>query len=255
MGDIFDLAGRRVVITGGTSGIGLATASAFLEAGARVVVSGRSQARGDEAMAALRDTGPVGFVAADAADAPSCEALAEAAAAHLGGDADVLICAAGINRRGAPQDLSLADWDAVIDASLKGTFVTARAFYPQLCRAGDGRIVTIGSMMSVLANDATAPYAAAKGGVVQLTRSLAVAWAGDGIRANCILPGWVDTPLTRQARQDMPDLDRRVRARTPVGRWAEPGEIAGAILFLATAAARFMTGTAIPVDGGYVMRG
>jgi 2-deoxy-D-gluconate 3-dehydrogenase len=253
MSHLFDLAGKRVVVTGGTSGIGLATARAFLEAGARVVVNGRSIERGRNALESLEGRGPAWFLSGDTADEAAAEKLAGAAEAHMGG-IDVLVCAAGTNRRGAPQDLTLEDWDDVMNASLKGTFVTARACYPALRGSGDGRIVTIGSMMSVLANEMTAPYAAAKGGVVQLTRSLAVAWAQEGIRANCILPGWVDTPLTRQARKDMPDLDRRVCERTPVGRWATPEEIAGAILFLATPASRFMTGTAIPVDGGFVMR-
>jgi len=253
MSDLFELTGKRVVITGGTSGIGLATARAFLEAGAQVLISGRSVERGQQALAMLERKGPAWFAAGDAADETDATAVAQAAEEHMGGT-DAIVCAAGMNRRGAPQDLSLEDWDAVVDASLRGTFVTARAFYPSLCKAGQGRIVTVGSMLSVLANEATAPYAAAKGGVVQLTRSLAAAWAKDGIRANCILPGWVDTPLTRQARKDMPDLDRRVCERTPVGRWATPDEIAGAILFLATPAAGFITGTAIPVDGGYLMR-
>ncbi|MGX0878563.1 2-deoxy-D-gluconate 3-dehydrogenase [Roseovarius sp. MBR-154] len=253
MSEMFDLTGKRVVITGGTSGIGLATARAFLEAGAQVLISGRSVERGQQAQATLEGKGPAWFAAGDAADETDATAVAQAAEEHMGGT-DAIVCAAGMNRRGAPQDLRLEDWDAVVDASLRGTFVTARAFYPGLCKAGQGRIVTVGSMLSVLANEATAPYAAAKGGVVQLTRSLAVAWAKDGIRANCILPGWVDTPLTRQARKDMPDLDRRVCERTPVGRWATPDEIAGAILFLATPAAGFITGTAIPVDGGYLMR-
>jgi len=253
MSDLFELTGKRVVITGGTSGIGLATARAFLEAGAQVLISGRSVERGQQALATLEGRDPVWFAAGDSADETDATAVARAAEEHMGGT-DAIVCAAGMNRRGAPQDLSLEDWDAVVDASLRGTFVTARAFYPGLCKVGQGRIVTVGSMLSVLANEATAPYAAAKGGVVQLTRSLAAAWAKDGIRANCILPGWVDTPLTRQARKDMPDLDRRVCERTPVGRWATPDEIAGAILFLATPAAGFMTGTAIPVDGGYLMR-
>lgn len=253
MSHVFNLTGKRVVVTGGTSGIGLSTARAFLEAGARVVLSGRSAERGQTALDALQSHGSAWFVPGDAADETAMEGLANAADAHMGG-VDVLVCAAGVNRRGAPQDLTLDDWDVVLDASLKGTFVTTRAIYPTLRRSGDGRIVTIGSMMSVLANEVTAPYAAAKGGIVQLTRSLAVAWAHDGIRANCILPGWVDTPLTRQARKEMPDLDRWVCKRTPLGRWAVSEEIADATLFLATPASRFMTGTAIPIDGGFVMR-
>jgi 2-deoxy-D-gluconate 3-dehydrogenase len=143
----------------------------------------------------------------------------------------------------------------VQDANLKSVFVTCRALYPLLREDGGGSIVTVGSLLSVLANEVSSAYAAAKGGVVQFTRSLAVSWAGDGIRANTILPGWVDTPLTEQARRDMPDLDARVRSRTPLARWAKPEEMAGAVLFLAAPAARFVTGIALPVDGGYLIKG
>ncbi|TCO74178.1 SDR family NAD(P)-dependent oxidoreductase [Rhodovulum euryhalinum] len=251
---MFDLQGRRVLVTGGTSGIGLAIARAFLKAGARAVVTGRSAETGETAEAALAEHGVVRFMQGDVASEADCARVTEGAAEAMGG-IDVLVCAAGLNRRMRPETVTLADWDAVVDASLKGTFLMARACYPHLARGGDGRIVTLGSMMSVLANDMTAPYAAAKGGVVQLTRSLAVAWAGEGIKANCILPGWIDTRLTRQARRDMPDLDARVRARTPAGDWGRPEDVAGTALFLATPAARFVTGAAIPVDGGYLIRG
>ena len=168
---------------------------------------------------------------------------------------DTLVCAAGLNRRSPPEDLTLADWDAVLDANLKAVFLSCRALHPLLRDSGDGRIITLGSMLSVLANEASSAYAAAKGGVVQFTRSMAVSWAEDGIRANTILPGWVDTPLTQQARREMPALDARVKARTPLGRWGKPEEMAGAVLFLASPAARFVTGAALPVDGGYLARG
>ncbi|KUF09968.1 SDR family NAD(P)-dependent oxidoreductase [Pseudoponticoccus marisrubri] len=254
MSDLFDLQGRRVTVTGGTSGIGQAIARAFLEAGARVIITGRSETRGAEAATALAPLGEVHFVQGDAGSEEDAARLEMAVTERLGG-LDVLVCAAGTNRRMAPQDLSVADWDAVQDANLKSVFLTCRALYPLLKEGGDGRIITVGSMMSVLANEASSAYAAAKGGVVQFTRSLAVSWAPDGIRANSLLPGWIDTPLTRQARQDIPGLDDRVTGRTPLGRWGTPEEMAGTVLFLAAPASRFVTGAAIPVDGGYLMRG
>ncbi|AUC56806.1 2-deoxy-D-gluconate 3-dehydrogenase (plasmid) [Sagittula sp. P11] len=254
MSDLFDLKGRRAVVTGGTSGIGLAIARAFLEAGVEVIITGRSEARGAEALAALTPHGTVHFVAGDAGSEDDAARL-EMAVTELLGGFDTLVCAAGTNRRMRPEDLTLDDWEAVIDTNLTSVFLTCRALYPLLKESGDGCIVTVGSMMSVLANEATSAYAAAKGGVVQFTRSLAVSWASEGIRANTILPGWIDTPLTRQARKDMPGLDARVTSRTPLGRWGLPEEMAGTVLFLASPAARFITGAAIPVDGGYLIRG
>jgi 2-deoxy-D-gluconate 3-dehydrogenase len=249
----FDIAHRKVVITGGTSGIGLAIARAFLNAGARAVICGRNKQTGAQALAALASP-QAHFLSCDVSEEDDCAALADSASQQMDG-IDTLVCAAGLNRRGRPETISLTDWDAVLNTTLKGTFLAARACYPVLKSSCDGRIVTIGSMMSVLANEATAPYAAAKGGVVQLTRSLAVSWAPDGIRANCILPGWIDTAMTRKARDDMPGLDQRVRDRTPTGDWGHPDDIAGTAVFLAAPASRFITGAAIPVDGGYLMRG
>lgn len=249
----FDIKDRKVVITGGTSGIGLAIARAFLQGGAQVLICGRSAETGADALASL-DSAHAHFQPCDVGREEDCQALAETARTTLDG-IDTLICSAGLNRRGRPEKIALADWDAVQDSSLKGTFLAARVCYPDLRASGKGRIVTIGSMLSVLANEATAPYAAAKGGVVQLTRSLAVSWAEDGIRANCILPGWIDTAMTRQARRDVPELDARVRARTPTGGWGQPEDIAGTAVFLCSPAAAFITGAAIPVDGGYLMRG
>jgi 2-dehydro-3-deoxy-D-gluconate 5-dehydrogenase len=254
MSDLFDLTGRRVVVTGGTSGIGLAIADAFLKAGCAVIVTGRSDTRGAHALTQLEPHGTVHFVRGDAGAEEDSAQLASAVKERLGG-LDALVCGAGTNRRMPPQDLTLDDWNTVIDANLKSVFLTCRALYPLLKECGDGRIVTVGSMMSVLANEVSSAYAAAKGGVVQFTRSLAVSWAQDGIRANTILPGWIDTPLTRQAREDIPGLDERVTGRTPLGRWGRPEEMAGTVLFLASPAARFVTGAAIPVDGGYLMRG
>ncbi|TVQ31764.1 MAG: SDR family oxidoreductase [Geminicoccaceae bacterium] len=250
----FDVSGRKVLISGGTSGIGLAMAEAFLDAGAAVTLMSRRADVGQAVVADLAGRGAVSFVAGDTGLRPDCRLAVARAVADMGG-LDTVVAAAGVNKRCRPEELTDEDWDWVVDASLKGTFLLCQEAYPQLKSSGDGRIVTIGSMMSILANGVTAAYASAKGGVVQLTRSFAVAWAADGIRANCILPGWIDTPLTQGARRDMPGLDTMVTARTPVGRWGVPADVAGTALFLASPAAAFVTGVALPVDGGYSIRG
>jgi 2-deoxy-D-gluconate 3-dehydrogenase len=139
----------------------------------------------------------------------------------------------------------------VIDANLTGAFLCSRAGYPHLLRAGSGKIINLGSMLSTFGAAYAPAYGASKGGVVQLTKSLAVAWAPDHIQVNAVLPGWVDTELTRQARTQVAGLHERVLARTPAGRWATIDDFEGIAVFLASRASDFITGVAIPVDGGY----
>ena len=139
----------------------------------------------------------------------------------------------------------------MLDTNLTSAFVAAQAAYPHMKRAGGGKIVNIGSMMSLFGASFVAPYGASKGGIVQLTKALAAAWAKDGIQVNAVLPGWIDTELTRRARREVDGLHERVLARTPAGRWGEPEDLAGIAVFLCSAASDFVTGTAIPVDGGY----
>jgi len=139
----------------------------------------------------------------------------------------------------------------VLDSNLTSAFLCSRAAYPELKRNGGGKVVNIGSMTSLFGGAHLGPYGASKGGVMQLTRSLAVAWAADNIQVNAILPGWIDTDLTEQARADIPGLNERVLARTPAARWGVPADLAGIAVFLAGGASDFITGAAIPVDGGY----
>jgi 2-deoxy-D-gluconate 3-dehydrogenase len=215
------------------------------------VLAGRDATRGD---AAARDLGErARFVAADVADSGACVALIEAAAA-LHGRLDILINNAGTTIRKLPQDLTGADWGRVIDTNLTSAFLCSQAAYPHLCRAGGGKIVMVGSLMSILGAPYAAAYAASKGGVVQLARSLATAWAADGIQVNAVLPGWIDTALTEGARAFTPGLAESATARAPAGRWGRPEDLAGIAVFLASAASDFVTGTAIPVDGGYSIR-
>jgi 2-deoxy-D-gluconate 3-dehydrogenase len=164
---------------------------------------------------------------------------------------DILFNNAGINIRKPPQDLAAEEWQKVLDINLTSAFLMSKAVYPALQRAGGGKIVNIGSMTSIFGAGFAPAYATSKGGIVQLTKSLALAWAADNIQVNAILPGWFDTALTQQARQEIPGLHERVLARIPQGRWARPEDMAGTAIFLASPASDYVTGVAIPVDGGY----
>ncbi len=247
----FDLTGRAALVTGGNGGIGLGMAKGLAEAGARVLVVGRDAAKNAAALAELGEGHAV--FAADVTREAECEA-AVAEAERRFGRLDILVNNAGTNRRVRPEALSLEDWHGVLDTNLTSAFLMSRAAFPLLARQG-GKVINIGSMMSIFGVPFSAAYAASKGGIVQFTKVLATAWAEHGIQANAVLPGWIDTELTRGARRDIGDLHDRVLARTPAKRWGVPGDMAGAAVFLASAASDFITGTAIPVDGGYSVQG
>jgi len=171
------------------------------------------------------------------------------------GRLDILVNNAGINIRKAPHALSLEEWDSVIRTNLTSAFLCSQAAYPAMKAAGGGKVINIGSMMSIFGASFAPAYAASKGGIVQFTRSCAVAWAADNIQVNAILPGWIDTDLTRRAREQIDGLHDKVLARTPAARWGAIGDFAGIAVFLSSAASDFVTGTAIPVDGGFSVMG
>ena len=249
--ELFDLDGRVAVVTGGNGGIGFGMAQGLAEAGAAIVIAGRRADKNAEAVTALAALGASAVaVEADMADEASCRALIAQAVERLG-RLDILVNNAGTTVRKQPEDYTLAEWRRVIDVNLTGAFVFAQAAYPHMLRAGGGKIVNIGSMMSIFGASFAGAYAASKGGIVQMTKAMACAWAKDNIQVNAILPGWIYTDLTRTARQAVPGLNERVLARTPAGRWGSPGDLCGIAVFLASAASGFVTGTAIPVDGGY----
>ena len=251
----FDLREKVAIVTGGNGGIGLGIARGLAEAGASVVVAGRNREKTDAAVRGLNE------VRSDAAIGLDVDVTDEAQVAEMVvrtrerfGRLDILVNNAGIGIRKRPEEYSLEEYRKVVDTNLTAVFVCCQAAYPELKRTGAGKIVNIGSMASLFGHTFALPYAASKGGVVQLTKSLAIAWAPDNIQANCILPGWIESDMTRAARSYIPDLFDRVLARTPAGRWGEPADLAGTAVFLASPASDFVTGASIPVDGGYAVQ-
>jgi 2-deoxy-D-gluconate 3-dehydrogenase len=249
--NLFDLKGKTALVTGGNGGIGLGMAKGLAAAGARVAIAGRDASKSNEALKAL----PEGVaVEADLKDEKACRAMVDEAAKRLG-RLDILVNNAGTNIRKTPEEYSVEEWKLILDTNLTSAFVASQAAYPYMKRAGGGKIVNIGSMMSIFGASFVAPYGASKGGIVQLTRALACAWAKDNIQVNAVLPGWIDTALTRRARADIQGLHERALARTPAGRWGQPEDLSGIAVFLCSRASDFVTGTAIPVDGGYSSQG
>jgi 2-deoxy-D-gluconate 3-dehydrogenase len=247
----FDLTGKVALVTGGNGGIGLGMAKGLADAGATVMVAGRDADKNRRAVGVLGRKADA--IAVDMAEESGARAAVDAAANKFG-RLDILVNNAGINIRKAPQDYTLEEWHRVLNINLTSLFVCCQAAYPHL-RARGGKIINIGSMMSIFGASFAAPYGASKGGVVQLTKSLAAAWAGDNIQVNAVLPGWIDTELTKGAREQVAGLHVKVLARTPAARWGTPQDMAGIAVFLASPASDFITGTAIPVDGGYAAQG
>jgi 2-deoxy-D-gluconate 3-dehydrogenase len=252
---LFDLKGRVAVVTGGNGGIGLGMARGFAQAGATVVVVGRNEAKNKQAVKELKALGAtVSAQVVDVSGEAACKKMAKDAA-RKHGRIDILVNNAGTNIRKQPEEYTDEEWRFLIDTNLTSAFHCSRAVYPMMKKAGGGKIINIGSMMSIFGASFVAPYAATKGGMVQMTRAFACAWAKDNIQVNAVLPGWIDTDLTRKGRAQIPGLHERVLARTPAGRWGTPDDHAGIAVFLGGPASDFITGTAIPVDGGYSVQG
>ena len=251
----FDLKGRVAVVTGGNGGIGFGMGRGLAEAGASVVVAARNREKSGRAVAELRGLGvEAEGIEVDVANEASVEALVKATVARFG-RLDILVNNAGMNIRKPVEKLELGEWHQVIDVNLTSAFLVSRACHPVMKKQGGGKVINIGSMMSIFGASFAPAYAASKGGMVQLTRAMAAGWAADNIQVNAVLPGWIDTELTQRARQQIEGLHESVLRRTPAKRWGVEQDMAGVAVFLASPASDFVTGAAIPVDGGYSIQG
>ena len=252
--DRFRLDGKVALITGGARGLGRTMATALAEAGADIALSGRSRESCQEAadgMAAATGRKVRAF-AADVTKLSDVERLTGEVEAEMG-KIDILVNNAGINIRGSIQDLSEADWDAVIDTNLKGPFLCARAIGPRMVTRGWGRVINIGSILGAVGMPGRAPYASSKAGIINLTRVLGLEWAGTGVTANAICPGAFATEMNRSLLDD-PEKYKAFVANIPMGRWGELVELTGAVVFLASEASSYVTGTPLFVDGGWTAR-
>jgi gluconate 5-dehydrogenase len=246
---LFDLTGRTALVTGATSGLGLAIARGLKEAGAAVVVNGRDDARIAAAVAGMGEAGgPAHGARFDVTRGDEVEAGIARIEAEIG-PIDILVNNAGIQRRAPLLEVDEAFWNDVMRTNVTGVFLVAQAVARRMVPRGRGKIVNIASLTSEVARKTIAPYVTAKGAVKQLTRAMCVEWAGDNIQVNAIGPGYFVTPLNEALLND-PAFDGWVKARTPAGRWGRPEELVGAAVFLSSAASDFMNGQVLYVDGG-----
>jgi gluconate 5-dehydrogenase len=246
---LFDLSGRRALVTGSSQGLGLSIARGLSDAGASLVLNGRDQRKLAATAELLVGEGrAVTTSAFDVTDGAACLRAVEAIEGEVG-PIEILVNNAGIHRRAPLLEMTEQQWREVIDTNLTSAFLVARAVAPRMIERGRGKIINICSLMSELARPTIANYAAAKGGLKMLTRSMATEWAKHGLQANGIAPGYFETELTKPLVEN-PEFNRWICARTPAGRWGQPHELAGTAVFLASAASDFVNGQLIAVDGG-----
>lgn len=248
---MFDLSGRVAIVTGGNGGIGLGMATGLAQAGAAVAIASRDPSKNAAAVDALNAHGVEAIaIPTNIREPDACKRLVETTVDRLG-RVDILVNNSGINYRKQPQDFTLEEFRDVIDTNLTAAFLLSQAVYPHFLRQGGGKIINIGSIASFMASPVSVAYAPSKGGIVQLSKALAVAWAKDNIQVNAILPGWIDTPLSVKSRAEIPGLEETVIGRTPAGRWGSPEDFAGAAVFFASSASDFVNGATLAVDGAY----
>jgi gluconate 5-dehydrogenase len=241
MNELFDLTGRTALVTGSTRGLGLALARALAGAGARVGINGRSRESCDAVAGGIEGAFAAPFDVTD-------EAAVSAGVAAVG-EIDVLVNNAGMQMRRPLEQFSLAEWQRIIDVNLTSAFLVACAVAPQMIERGRGKIVNTCSVTSEVGRETIGPYTASKGALKMLTRAMCADWARYDIQANGIGPGYFRTEMNTALQED-PEFDAWLRARVPAGRWGDPSELGGAVVFLASAASDFVNGQILYVDGG-----
>lgn len=248
---LFNLTGKIAIITGGNGGIGLGIALGLADAGADIVIAARDPAKTADAIFQIESLGRRAVsLPVDVSHEEAVKRMVADAADSMGG-IDILVNNAGIVARSQPQNLQVDDWDQVIGVNLRSAFLASKEVHPHFVRQGGGKIINIGSLFSIFGSDNSPPYGASKGGLVQLTKSLAVFWAKDNIQANVLLPGWITTDMTSGLQTSGPERYNRITERIPSGRWGDPADLAGAAVFLASRASDYVTGSVLTVDGGY----
>lgn len=251
---MFDLSGKVALVTGGNGGIGLGMALGMAQAGAAIAVVGRNQEKLTKAVAEIEALGATAKAfTCDLRDVEACKALVPLVVEELG-RVDILVNNSGINYRKQPQDFTLEEWHDVIDTNLTAAFLLSQAVYPFFLAQKGGKIINVGSIASFMGSPVAVAYAPSKGGIVQLGKALAVAWAKDNIQVNSVLPGWIDTPLSVQSRKEIDGLQEMVIERTPAGRWGAIEDFAGAAVYLASSASDFVNGASLVIDGAYSSR-
>jgi 2-deoxy-D-gluconate 3-dehydrogenase len=254
--ELFDLSGRVAVVTGGNGGIGRSIALGLAEAGAAVAVFGRNDAKNQRVLSELKAIGvPAMALAVDLSDRSSLEPAFNRVEAELGSVAILVNNAGNVSLSGGVMNEEPGDWDRVIETQLNAVFLLSKLAGKSMIARKSGKIINIGSMYSYFGSGLIPSYSAAKGAIVQLTKSMAIEFAPHNIQVNAIAPGWIETDMTAPVRTTaMKPMNDEILARTPAGRWGQPEEIAGTAVYLASRASDFVTGTTIRVDGGYAIR-
>ena len=251
---MFDLDGKVAIVTGGNGGIGKGIAEGLSAAGASIVIAARNETKSHSAVSDLKALGVDAMsIHTDVTSQEEIDDLVTKTVSTYG-KIDILVNNAGTNIRKRPEEYSMAEWDSLMDTNLRSAFMCSTAVYPHMKRSKSGKIINIGSMMSIFGSSFASIYSATKGGMVQLTKSLAVAWAENNIQVNAILPGWIKTDLTASIPEQLPHVAKEISSRIPAGRWGVPSDLSGTAIFLATSASNYVTGVAFAVDGGYSVR-
>ncbi len=251
--DLFNLAGKKAIVTGAARGLGRAMAEGLAEAGAELVIIDFAEEAFNTAKEISSKGSKASAVKADLSDRESLPFVFEAALETLGGRCDILINNAGINKRSACEEFPIEYWDQVLEINLTSVFLLSQLAGRKMIQQGHGKIINVASLLSFFGGFTVPAYAASKGGVAQLTKALANEWAGKGVNVNAIAPGYMDTNLNTEIKSD-PARYEEILRRIPAGRWGSPEDLKGVVIFLASNASNYINGAIIPIDGGYLAR-